>query len=91
MDLTKFNPTDACQITRIEQSQIYWFHKSDLQHVYKIQSHITYMVDKDAERVLDAMDEIQNMIPSDLNESDVVPMDVQDKIKAKAQDLLDKL
>ena len=49
------------------------------------------MVDKDAERVLDTMDEIQNMIPSDLNESDVIPMDVQDKIKAKAQDLLDKL
>ena len=30
VDLTKFNPTDACQITRIEQSRLYQLSEPDL-------------------------------------------------------------
>lgn len=48
-------------------------------------------MDEEAERVRNDVLEIQQMIPADLTDDDVLPPDVQDKIKAKAEEMLRQL
>lgn len=48
------------------------------------------MVEARLQKVMDKTNELEGMIPKNLNGSDIIPADIQEQMKRKTQEMLDE-